>query len=33
MSIRESLEVSSNIAATNIFQDIWEQEGDPFFSL
>ncbi|MUO33652.1 transglycosylase domain-containing protein [Enterococcus gallinarum] len=32
MSIRESLEVSSNIAATNIFQDIWEQEGDPFFS-
>ena len=32
MSIRESLEVSSNIAATNIFQDIWDQEGDPFFS-
>jgi penicillin-binding protein len=32
MSIRESLEVSSNIAATNIFQDIWDKEGDPFFS-
>ena len=30
MSIRESLEVSSNIAATNIFQDLWEKEGDHF---
>ncbi len=29
MSIRESLEVSSNIAATNIFQDLWER-GDHF---
>jgi penicillin-binding protein 1B len=32
MSIRESLEVSSNIAATNIFQDLWEAEGDHFYS-
>lgn len=32
MSIRESLEVSSNIAATNIFQDLWEKEGDHFYA-
>lgn len=32
MSIRESLEVSSNIAATNIYQSLWDTTGNSNFS-